>query len=81
MAPGNREADDRHLGYRIYQGSESRGWFRDHFVTPDQTSYWLNNLPTDLHYFAVTAVDNHGRESVPTSVGYKRITDLDQQGG
>ena len=61
-------------GYRIYQGSESRGWFKNHYLADGaQTTLWLETLPPDLHYFSITAVDSSGQESEPTAVAYKRI--------
>lgn len=61
-------------GYRVYQGSNSRGWFRNYYISDlSQTTFWLDTLPVDLHYFSVTAVDKYGQESEPTEIGYKRI--------
>lgn len=82
MAPEVREDGvpiGRHeiMAYRVYHGSESRGWV-SHYHVP-ATGYESNfewqiaNLTPDLHWFAVTAIDYRGQESEPSLVGYKQI--------
>lgn len=61
-------------GYRVYQGSEARGWYRYHQVNDPYLNFvGIEGLPPDTYYFAISVIDQYGQESEPTELGYKTI--------
>lgn len=62
-------------GYRVYQGSESRGWYRYHQVNdPNLNFVDIEGLAPDAYYFAISVIDQFGQESDPSELAYKTIT-------
>ncbi|MBK8974226.1 MAG: immunoglobulin domain-containing protein [Hahellaceae bacterium] len=71
---GSALAPGEITGYRIYQGSEARGWYRYHQVNDPYLNFvGIEGLPADTYYFAISVIDQYGQESEPTALGYKTI--------
>ena len=62
-------------GYRIYYGTDlTRLTQRIDVSNPGVVSYVIEGLAPATYYFAVTAIDAHGSESVRSNAGRKEIT-------
>jgi hypothetical protein len=59
--------------YRIYRGSTSSNLARIAEVPAPATGFTVQDLPTGMNYFAVTAVLKSGAESAYSSIGSKNI--------
>ncbi|MEP1214658.1 MAG: PA14 domain-containing protein [Marinobacter sp.] len=59
--------------YRILYGNSAKKLGKIHRIDSDQDSYTFQNLPKGRWYFAITVVDQSGRESSPSAIVSKSL--------